>query len=165
MSIKKKMQTFTIDDFTQDGEQWAFIPDYPNYFVSNMGRVYTGYENHILCGDYNKKGYHRVQLKGVDGAYKTFRVSHLVAAAFIPWYNPAKHKEIHHINNNEADDRLINLLPVTRLEHLFIHNFIYKRLLQYPSLIIELFKRKKPELQIIIRSNNGDDDMKGGDAA
>lgn len=163
MSINK-IQTFTIDDFTENGEQWAFIPDYPNYFVSNMGRVYTGYENRILKGDYTKKGYHRVPLKGADGVYKTIRVSHLVAAAFIPWYNPAKHKEIHHINNNESDDRVINLLPVTQVQHWFIHNVLYKRLLKYPSLIIELFKRKRPDIHISINIE-ADNDMQGGDAA
>jgi hypothetical protein len=89
-------------------------------------------------------------------------VSHLVAAAFITGFK--KGMLIHHINCNNSDDRAINLLPVTLIEHLIIHT-LYKRVLKYPSLIIELFKRKKPELQILIRSNNGDDDMKGGDAA
>ena len=56
-------------------------------------------------------------------------------------------------------------MPVTLLQHLFIHNVLYKRFFKYPNLIIELFKRKKPELTILIRINNNDDDMEGGDAA
>ena len=166
MSAKKRAQTFTIDGFTQDGEQWAFIPEYPKYFVSDAGRVYNGATGKEVTGSYNKHGYHYVELRNDDNKHnkhgKVVRVSHLVAAAFITGFK--KGMLIHHINCNNSDDRAINLLPVTLIEHLIIHT-LYKRVLKYPSLIVELFKRKKPELQILIRSNNGDDDMKGGDAA
>lgn len=163
----KKVQTFTIDGNTMEGEQWAFIPDYPNYFVSDAGRVYNGTTGKIVEGTHNAKGYRIVELRNEASQHKRHgklvRVSHLVAEAFDENYR--KGMIVHHVNCNNSDDRAINLMSVTVLQHLFIHNVLYKRLLRYPSLILELFKRKKPELTILIRSNNNDDDMKGGDAA
>lgn len=162
MSTQKIVQTLTIDGFTTDGEQWACIPDYPKYFVSNQGRVYTTFEKRILEGEYSDKGYHFVRLyndKYRNG--KKIKVSHLVAMVFCDRFK--KGMEVHHINCDNADDRAVNLLPVTKLEHIIIH-VLYRHIIKYPHLVVELFKRKKPNIKVTINFDT-DNDIKGGDAA
>lgn len=106
-----------------EGEQWVQIPDYPYYFVSNMGRVYNAEKDHFVNGTFNEKGYHIVEFrneqtpKGKHG--KPARVARLVAAAFCKGYS--RDKEIHHCNLCRSDDRAENLLPVTHEQHIAIH--------------------------------------------
>ncbi|MBO4534126.1 MAG: HNH endonuclease [Treponema sp.] len=149
-----------LNSVTLSGEVWRQIPNYPNYLISNMGRLYSGFDNQIRKGSY-KKGYHIYELfneqnKGKRHG-KRIRAARLVAAAFCKNY--AKDKHIHHINRNRTDDRAINLLPVTAAEHRAIH-VLYDILAKNIPLLAEL-------LQPIIHCNVNllFDDTKGGDVA
>lgn len=147
----------TLNNITQEGEQWIQIPDFPNYLVSNAGRVYTGNANCILKGSLNEKGYRFIKLysdKYPNG--KNMRVSHLVAMAFCKGYAPNKH--VHHVNRNRSDDRAVNLIPVTPEEHRAIHA-VYDILFKNTDVLIEL-------ISPVIRCNiTLSENVKGGDAA
>ncbi|WP_295071277.1 NUMOD4 domain-containing protein [Ruminococcus sp.] len=117
-----------------DGEQWKTIPCFPNYLISNMGRVYGGRYNRIVNGSYNEKGYRIIELysdKFPKG--KKFRICRLVAEAFCKGCTPQM--EIHHCNLCPCDDRAINLLPVTHEQHVAIHKAIDRLLSELLDMI------------------------------
>lgn len=83
-------------------EIWKDIEEYPNYMVSNFGRVKslnyngTGREG-IMKPHKNKYGYLYICLFK-NGVKKHFRVHRLVAKAFIP--NPYNLSEVNHKDEN-----------------------------------------------------------------
>jgi len=88
-------------------ELWKTIEDYPNYQVSNLGRVKSlcwGKER-ILKPCLNK-GYWTVTLKRQD-KQTCGKIYRLMAEAFIP--NPTNLPVVDHINRDRADNCLDNL--------------------------------------------------------
>ena len=108
-------------------EIWKEIKDYPNYQVSNFGRVKTlkyysnihkKYYNRelILKEKDNKHGYKFVSLGcGKRGERKNIAIHRLVAQAFI--LNPNNYKEINHIDGNKNNNCADNLEWCTRQEN------------------------------------------------
>jgi hypothetical protein len=96
-------------------EQWKQIDNYPNYEISNFGRIKNINTNNITFGTCNKNiGYMRVKLSN-NKQTKTFQVHRLVAQAFIP--NPENKPEVNHLNG-KTDNRSIMLEWVTRKENM-----------------------------------------------
>ena len=100
-------------------EIWKDIEGYPDYQVSNMGRVKSlerfrkGKHNSlvfvnekILKNSKNKNGYLCVNLCK-EGKPKKYYIHRLVASAFLP--NPNNLPEVNHINENKTDNRVENL--------------------------------------------------------
>lgn len=118
-----------------EGEQWKQIPDFPNYLISNLGRIYGGRFNRIDYGSYNEKGYHVIELyseKYPKG--KKLRFCRLVAQAFCKGYSDDK--EVHHCNLYRADDRADNLICVTSAEHDAIHKAVDRFIIDLLDTII-----------------------------
>lgn len=92
-------------------EIWRDIKDYPNYQVSNMGRVKslnykrTGKEK-ILKNSKNNSGYLYVCLT-INKKEHNYRIHRLVASAFLP--NPNNLPQVNHINEIKTDNRVENL--------------------------------------------------------
>lgn len=93
-------------------EIWKTIEDYPNYQISNMGRVKSlkfGREKiikHSIC-----KGYCRLQLCK-EGKTKQYLVHQLVAQTFIP--NPNNYIFVNHRDENKQNNMVSNLEWVTQ---------------------------------------------------
>ena len=106
-------------------EEWREIKDYPNYEVSNLGRVRS---KDRLVGQFgHKKNYTRI-MKGkvlqprkqnagylvvwlsVEGKKKAITVHRLVATAFINGFG----SDVNHIDGNKTNNRADNLEWVTR---------------------------------------------------
>ena len=100
-------------------EIWKEIKYYPNYMVSNLGRVkslgrwvYKEYRGKrwqrekILKPKIEKSGYQRVGL-WKNGKQKLFQVHRLVAQAFIK--NPNNYPQVNHKNEIKDDNRVENL--------------------------------------------------------
>jgi hypothetical protein len=100
-------------------EVWKDIPDYPNYQVSNYGRIKSLertiiykdgskhlYKEKILKPSNDKDGYLLIGLHK-DNKCQVFRVHRLVALAFIP--NPENLPIINHKNEIKTDNRVENL--------------------------------------------------------
>ena len=93
---------------------------YPNYSVTEDGRVFNNNRKCFISGYRSKKGYRFVTLKGADGKMRNLTIHRLVAQAYIP--NPLCKAEVNHINGIKGDDRVENLEWVTHSENA-LHSF------------------------------------------
>lgn len=107
-------------------EEWRIIKDYPNYEVSNLGRLRKG--NYYFVGWVEAGGYCRITLTK-DKTTKNFRLHRVVAEAFIP--NPENKPEVNHLGA-KTDNRACMLEWTTKSENC-IHaaKFIKKKRLNY----------------------------------
>lgn len=112
-----------------EGEIWKNLNNYPNYSVSNLGRVR---KDDVILNQYTKNGYKTVSITNKEGKRKTISVHRLVGEAFIP--NPENKPQIDHINTVRNDNRVENLRWVSVFENI-TNPITLKRLENYPSLL------------------------------
>lgn len=127
-------------------EIWKKIKEYPNYEISNFGRVkslkyysniHKKYYDRVLIlkEKTNKHGYKMIGLSNEYGR-KTFAIHRLVANAFID--NKNNYNEVNHIDGNKSNNNFNNLEWCTRRDNI-LH--AYKLGLKKP--IQEYIKLKK----------------------
>ena len=87
-------------------EEWVVIEGYPNYAVSNLGRVVNITRDTMLKPRPNDEGHLRVSLS-FEGRVRDFYIRRLVAAAFFEGYDPRE--QVFHWNDDKEDNTLINL--------------------------------------------------------
>jgi hypothetical protein len=92
-------------------EQWRTIKDYPNYAISDQGRI-RGPKS-VTEGQLTRFGYRSKVLRNEHGV-KGKRIHRLVMQEFV---GPSE-LEVNHINGIKTDNRLINLEYVTRTENI-----------------------------------------------
>lgn len=94
-------------------EIFKTIPNYPDYEVSNLGRVKSlkhGKER-ILKPFTNASGYLMVSLS--DGNYESLKIHRLMAIVFLGYIPNGNKIVVDHINNIKTDNRLSNLQVIT----------------------------------------------------
>lgn len=64
-------------------EVWKPIPGFPNYQISNLGRIYNQSQDMIMSSAPNNFGNHKISLYGIDGKRYTRSVAYFVAKAFV----------------------------------------------------------------------------------
>lgn len=89
-----------------NNEVWKQITDYPNYFISNTGKIRNVKTGRELQQYLMNNGYLRISLCK-NGKVKGFLAHRLVATAFIP--NPDNLDTVDHINGIKTDNRTDNL--------------------------------------------------------
>ena len=92
-------------------EEWRNIEGYPNYMVSNMGRVKSLGNNKtrkekILKGGKDGSGYLYVPLYK-ERIRKNYKIHRLVASAFLP--NPDNLPQVNHKDEDKSNNRVENL--------------------------------------------------------
>ena len=122
--------TWCVDDVESlPNEEWKEIEGTDGfYYVSTEGRVKStkGYKSIVLKKYIDKYGYAKVTIVK-DGERQCKLVGGLVGSAFLlPDENVKFGYELHHKNLNPSDDRLSNLMYLSKEEHRKIHNQIRK---------------------------------------
>lgn len=97
-------------------ENWKVIPAYPNYSVSDLGRVKNNRTNYILSQD-TINGYRRVVLSPNKKTVNK-RVHRLVLETFHPIPEMELY-DVNHIDRDKNNNALSNLEWCTRSENLY----------------------------------------------
>jgi len=87
-------------------EIWKDIAGFPNYQVSNLGRIYSSKSNIFLRQSPTNGGYLKVCIYNEDKVKDSY-VHRLVCLAFL--INPKNKPTVNHINSIRDDNRLTNL--------------------------------------------------------
>lgn len=87
-------------------EEWVEVEGYPNYAVSNHGRVANIQRNKLLMLRPDDDGRLRVSLS-FQGRVRDFYVHRLVASAFFDGYDPREH--VVHYDGNKLNNSVDNL--------------------------------------------------------
>lgn len=105
-------------------ERWKPVEDYPNYIVSDSGRVQSkarGQWREMTITD-DRYGYPKIVLSK-DGHRVTKSIHQLVAKAFVDGYSDAL--QVNHIDGNKHNNNFSNLEWVTvgdNLRHAYASN-------------------------------------------
>ncbi len=107
--IVKKTNMTTNDQQPNNDttEKWKNVPEFPNYSVSNTGKI----KNNKLNQERKlqlKMGYHYCKLIYGENE-KNFRVHRLVAQLFVPNPDRKKNKIVNHIDGNKLNNNSKNL--------------------------------------------------------
>jgi hypothetical protein len=113
IELQNEMNTKT-KELLKNKEVFLTIKDYPNYAVSNLGRVKNLKKKQILKPSTDDKGYHAVGLS-INGIVKTQKVHRLVANTFLS--NIEKKPCVDHIDGDKSNNDLQNLRFATIMEN------------------------------------------------
>jgi hypothetical protein len=91
------------------------ITNYPGYFITESGRVWSDKTKKFLSPWLDRKGYPAVTLC-VDGKSSNKSIHRLVAIEFIP--NPNNKPSVNHIDNNPKNTHVTNLEWCTQSENM-----------------------------------------------
>lgn len=111
-------------------EVWKEIKEYPNYQVSNLGRIKstTSKVPIIRKIELNRGGYQHVKLRK-NNQNKLLRVHRLVAQMFIP--NPKHYDCIDHIDEDKQNNNVANLRWCSSQQNIQFMNNNHPNLQQY----------------------------------
>jgi hypothetical protein len=118
---EQHVQGRLIDLPTKDDERWQRVPNWPRYWVSSLGRVYSEPSTHPGAGGTSGglmtphdqgKGYLQIALQR---AYKSVKrtVHSLVMQCHGPQPPTPEHEFINHIDGDKTNNRISNLEWVT----------------------------------------------------
>ena len=105
-----------ITSYKIDGETFKQVKDFPNYFVSDRGRVYNQ-ETKRYIGSSDRYGNVRVGLYNND---KTLNIAiHELVMKYYGKPKPYPWFKIHHINGQNDDNDIFNLEWIDKKRYIF----------------------------------------------
>ena len=99
----------------EEGEHWVKVDEYPEYLVSNTGKIKNKFGK-LLKGAINKKGYATIGLTNKNNERIFTRVHRIVAMGFIP--NPNNYPDVNHIDGNKLNNKASNLEWCTKKQNI-----------------------------------------------
>lgn len=94
------------------GEVWRELVEYPDYFISNKGRIKSKIRNRIMY-QREHEGYVDVRIKDKDGRKRSPRVHRLVAEMFITKPDTDENLIVNHIDGDKLNNYADNLEWIT----------------------------------------------------
>lgn len=122
----KEQSRLKYDEPDMDGEVWDQILGYPDYEVSNMGRIRSWSKRpkayYILRTTINgKSGREYVRLTAPSGEARNLQVARLVAFSFVEGHDD-EHNTVNHEDGNVQNNRADNLTWMSLSENV-LHSF------------------------------------------
>lgn len=103
-----------MEKITHNNIEFYKIKDFPKYYISKCGKVYSKYKNIILIPLDNGNGYKCISIYKNSKQYKRY-IHRLVSEKFI--LNNLNKKEVNHINGIKSDNNINNLEWVSHSEN------------------------------------------------
>jgi hypothetical protein len=103
----------------QPSPEGKTMAGYPNYIITNDGKVYNSQRNKYLVAAKHENGYMVISLCGEE-TRKSFSIHRLVALLFID--NPNNYLEVNHIDFDKTNNNVDNLEWISRSDNMK-HNF------------------------------------------
>lgn len=136
----------------RDRKLWDYTPlfwknykmVYPDYFISNKGKLWSSHWGNFISPCLNEKGYEKVKIK-LNGKYLSTFIHRLVAIAFIP--NPHNLPQVNHINEIKTDNRVENLEWCTNE---YNHNYGHRNIKSSEAM---MNKNGEPIVQLSLNGN------------
>lgn len=98
-----------------ENEEIKQIENFPNYYVTTFGRVWSEHSHKFLKPTIDKRGNHQREYVSLGRGNKEY-IHRLVANAFIP--NPNNYDEIDHIDTNGLNNHSNNLRWTTHQQNM-----------------------------------------------
>lgn len=117
---KNKEKIFLQDELIPE-EKWVVIREYPNYSISNQGRIVNNVTGVLKKTPLDNNGYPHTSL-WKNGKGKTFQVHRLEYQNFYPEEN-LDGFVINHINGEKTDNKLSNLEKVSYKKNNFLAEY------------------------------------------
>ena len=92
---------------TQPVPEGKTMTEYPNYIITNDGKVYNSQRKRFLSLKKHVNGYIGIALTSYDNKRKNFYAHRLVALLFID--NPNNYPEVNHIDFDKTNNKIENL--------------------------------------------------------
>ena len=91
-----------------EGETWKTIENFPDYLISNKGRIKSKNRNNLISTRVHA-GYYDCRIKDQDGNKKSPRIHRLVAEEHVDNPNPEKYTVVNHIDGDKLNNIADNL--------------------------------------------------------
>lgn len=98
-----------------ENEMIKQIEEFPNYYITSLGRVWSNYSKKWLTPSINQRGKHKRYYVSLGRGNKRY-IHRLVAEAFIP--NPYNLPEVDHKDTNGLNNNVNNLQWSTHQENM-----------------------------------------------
>ena len=96
-------------------ERWKRVKEFPEYWVSNRGRVYSTVTDRFIEGTRLRSGYIDVSLKIAGERFHRY-LHRMVAEAFIP--NPDNYPIVRHLDDDPSNNDVENLAWGTQTDNM-----------------------------------------------
>lgn len=126
MNIQYMFDDYLYIDPDYSEEVWVECPGFPDYMISDCGRLWSNKTNKFMHPSPYKNGHLRFGLRK-NGMYHFVQLSRLMAEAFIP--NPNKYPLVRHLNDIPDDNDLSNLAWGTYSDN--VHDSIRNNTMYY----------------------------------